>query len=337
MKKYWHLVWHILVLGGLIFAATKYIDGKEAWRAFRAFNWIYAIPVLLLTVSYLLVKGWRFVRVLDQLQDIDRWVVMRGYIAAQAATLLPGGLAARAGILEQAGVPVAKSAAAIAHSSLSDQAMLISCSLLSALWFETARKPVAILLAALIAISILLGLEATRTWLLQIVEWIASKLHWRGHWHKFIASMKDVSTLPNILAGLANAALACILMVEALDLCVRGIGAQVSYPTLLLAFTLPSLLGRISAMPGGVGVTEAGMVGVLDASPGVSLHEAAAAVFLFRIGTVLFAAVLGALCYFFGWKGTAEEASDEMVETTPQSTLKPDSLLQSTLTSNSNP
>jgi hypothetical protein len=30
MKKYFHLIWHVIVLGGLLFAATKYINGREA-------------------------------------------------------------------------------------------------------------------------------------------------------------------------------------------------------------------------------------------------------------------------------------------------------------------
>ncbi len=112
---------------------------------------------------------------------------------------------------------------------------------------------------------------------------------------------------PGVLLGaVANAAIAVALMVVALDLTLRGLGAKVGYATELLAFTLPSLLGRISAMPGGVGVTEAGMVGVLDAAPGVPLNQAAAAVVLFRIGTILFAAVVGGIVYFFGWRGAAE-------------------------------
>jgi uncharacterized protein (TIRG00374 family) len=282
-------------------------------------------------VAYLLVKGWRFVRILDQIEGVDRWVVMRGYIAGQAAALLPGGIAARAGILEQAGIPVEKSAAAITQSSLTDQAMLMLCALLSALWFEAARKPVAVLLAALLLVSVFLGVEATRTWLLSVVEWIAGKLRLQELWHKFIKSLKEISTPANIAAGLANAGIACLLMVIALDLCVRGIGAQVPYPTLLLAFSLPALMGRISAMPGGAGVTEAGMIGVLDAHPGVTLHDAAAAVFLFRIGTTLFGAVLGALCYFFGWKGREEDATDDDRPEEPSNLLQPEALIQSTL------
>jgi len=91
-------------------------------------------------------------------------------------------------------------------------------------------------------------------------------------------------------------------MVLALHLALLGVGAHVPPMTLLLAFTLPTMLGRISAMPAGVGVTEAGMIGILDSAPGVTLDQAAAATMIFRVGTVFFAALAGALVYAFYWR-----------------------------------
>src|SRR5688572_16752145 len=175
--KYLQYILHAAVFIGLIIAATKYIKGDECWRAMRQFDWTYAPLVLSLTVAYLLVKGGRFVRLLRHLTGANRWTVLRGYIAAQAATLLPGGIAARAGILEQAGVPLADSGAAVAHSSFTDQITLIACALLSALWFDAARKPALMLLAGLAVLSLLLGVEAARTWLLGVIEWVLGKFN----------------------------------------------------------------------------------------------------------------------------------------------------------------
>ena len=299
---------HVAVLLGLAVAATKYINGGEFWKAIHRFNWLHAPLILALSVAYVVVKGWRFVFLLRQLTNANRWVVLRAYIAGQACTLLPGGIAARAALLEQVNVPIADSAAAIALSSLSDQVLLIICSLLAALWFEAARKPVLILLSGLLVLSLLLGAQATRMWLLRVVEKLLGTLHLLDYWKGFLDSMKQLATVPILLGGLGNTALSFMLMVWALDLSVRGVGAQASPLTLLLAFTLPSLLGRISAMPGGVGVTEAGMVGILDAAPNVTLDQAAAAVTIFRIGTTLFAAIFGGLVYFLSWRPTADAA-----------------------------
>jgi uncharacterized protein (TIRG00374 family) len=299
---------HVAVLVGLIVADTKYISGKEVLRGVHRFDWSYAPLILALTVAYVLIKGWRFVYQLEQLNEVNRRVVFRGYVAGQACTLLPGGMAARVGILDQAGVPVEDSAASTALAGLSDQTVLIVCSLISALWFDAARMPALGLLAFLIVLSAMLGIEATRTWLLGLVEWLMGKVRLLDYWRRFLDSLRRITSLPILLGGVLNSALGFALMVAALDLAARGVGAEISYLTLLLAFTLPTMLGRISAMPGGVGVTEAGMVGILDAAPGVTIDQAAAATAIFRVGTVLFAAFLGGLVYLLGWRGTREEA-----------------------------
>jgi hypothetical protein len=49
------------------------------------------------------------------------------------------------------------------------------------------------------------------------------------------------------------------------------------------------------------------MVGILDHAPGVTLDQAAAAVLLYRVGTVLFAALFGGLVYWFGWHPSKEK------------------------------
>jgi hypothetical protein len=50
------------------------------------------------------------------------------------------------------------------------------------------------------------------------------------------------------------------------------------------------------------------MVGILNHAPEVSLDQAAAAVAVFRVGTVFWSALFGALVYWFGWRRTMAEA-----------------------------
>jgi uncharacterized protein (TIRG00374 family) len=299
---------HATVFIGLVIAAVKYIDGGEFVAALRHFNWLYAPLILSLTLGYLALKGWRFLVFLRPLAAVSWTIVMRAYVAGQGMTLIPAGVTARAGMLKQLGVPVAKSGAPIALSSLLDQAVFLVGSMLAALWFDAARKPLLVLLAVLAVLSLLLGVEATRKWLLDVVEWIMGKVRLLPQWHGFLASLGEVSKPRLLLIGLALTALAFALSVEALHLAAKGVGAEVPYPTLFLAFILPTMLGRISAMPGGVGVTEAGMVGILAATPGVATYQAAAAVAVFRVGTVFFAALVGAVVYVVGWRGTLEAA-----------------------------
>jgi uncharacterized protein (TIRG00374 family) len=316
--KWLQYVLHAAVLGGLVYAGMKYIDGARFTDALSRFDWYYAPIICLLGLASVLVKGWRFTRMMRELENASRSMLLRVYLAGQACTLLPGGGAARVGMLKQAGIPAAETAAPLAMSSLTDQAMFILCALLAALWFESARRPVLYLLSGLIAVSLILGLEATRTWLLRLIDRLMGHFQWREHWREFLQSLKQVASPPLLIGSLANTAVAFLLLLTALHLAVRGVSADVPYTTLLLAFALPTMLGRISAMPGGVGVTEAGMIGILDQTPGVSLDQAAAAVTIFRLGTVFFSALVGGLVYLFGWRGTKEqEKVYSQTETTP--------------------
>ena len=307
MKQGWlKYTLHAGVLIGIGFAAAKYISGDELITALRQFNWLYALPIMALSTGYLLSKAWRFHLLLKPLTPLAWSVTTRAYIAGQTMTLLPGGIAARAGLLKQAGVPVGTSSAPIALSSLLDQVVFLLCTLLAALWFDQARKPLVIVMGVLIVISVLLGIQAVRRWLLGVIEWLLGKAKLLEQWRAFIMSIRDLFKPKLILYGMLLTLFAFVLNVEALDLALNGVGADAHYATLFLAFVLPTMLGRISALPAGVGVTEAGMVSILSTVPEVSFAQAVAAVAIFRLGTVLFTALLGAFVYFFGWRGPKE-------------------------------
>lgn len=307
MKQGWlKYTLHAGVLIGIGFAAAKYISGDELITALRQFNWLYALPIMALSTGYLLSKAWRFHLLLKPLTPLAWSVTTRAYIAGQTMTLLPGGIAARAGLLKQAGVPVGTSSAPIALSSLLDQVVFLLCTLLAALWFDQARKPLVIVMGVLIVISVLLGIQAVRRWLLGVIEWLLGKAKLLEQWRAFIMSIRDLFKPKLILYGMLLTLFAFVLNVEALNLALNGVGADAHYATLFLAFVLPTMLGRISALPAGVGVTEAGMVSILSTVPEVSFAQAVAAVAIFRLGTVLFTALLGAFVYFFGWRGPKE-------------------------------
>jgi uncharacterized membrane protein YbhN (UPF0104 family) len=303
---YRHLL-HLAILTGLVVAGTKFLDSDEFVGALARFDWRYLPPILALSLAYLCVKAWRFAVQLRHLAGASRGVVTRGYIASQAATLIPGGFAMRAAILEQAGVPPPDSAASIAVASLSDVIVLLVGALIAALWFETARRPVVLALTVLILLSLLLSLEAVRSLLRGGAERLAARLHLLDRWQEFLGSLREAAASGLFFAAIGYGVLAFGLLVVALDLCMRGVGSAADCPTLLLAVTLPTLLGWLTPLPGGAGVTDVGMIGILNAADGVSLSASAAAVLIFRAATLLFAALVSSLVYLLAWRGQREQ------------------------------
>lgn len=288
---------YALVLVSLGIAARKYLNGEAIVAALRAFNWLYAPLILGLTILYLFLKGACFMVFLKPLVDYGRWAIMRAYLAGQVATLLPAGGAARVVVLKQVGVSLPKGGAAVLFASLTDQAILIGGMFLAAIWFEEARLPALIAIAVLAAIAVLLWIKPVRTRLLGTAAWFMEKVHLEDKWRSFQTAFDEGITLGVVLRGLAFTVAAFALMPLALGLALRGLGLAVPPGTLVLAFILPILLGHLSSLPGGVGVTEASMVAILSAVQGVDANLAAAAVAVFRVGTVFFAAVFGGFVY----------------------------------------
>ncbi|MCA9876094.1 MAG: flippase-like domain-containing protein [Anaerolineales bacterium] len=309
-REYLTAVLHAAILIGMGIAAVKYLNGEEVVQAFATFNFRLAPFILLLSLFFLLLKGVRFALLMEPFRGDLPWVTtFKAYVAGQAATLLPGGIAARAGLMKQVNVPVAKSSVAIAFSSMIDQLYFVLGSLTAVLWFEAARTAALAALGVVTAVTLILIIPASRRQLLRAADWLAEKFHIQDKWHTFVQAVPQVFTWRIMGFSLAITLLAFAAEVIALDLATRGVGLQLSYPTVLLGFFLPTMLGRILPVPGGVGVTEVSMVGFLAATSDADPNQLAAAVAIFRVGAIFFQALVGAVVYFTLWKGK-EEAAD---------------------------
>jgi glycosyltransferase 2 family protein len=75
--------------------------------------------------------------------------------------------------------------------------------------------------------------------------------------------------------------------------CVRGLGLDVSLAETTVVFTVASLAGALSLLPGGLGVAEAGMTALLVSLASVGRADAAAATVLIRLATLWFAVGAG--------------------------------------------
>jgi uncharacterized protein (TIRG00374 family) len=210
--------------------------------------------------------------------------------------------------MNQAGISVAKSGMPVALSSILDQVGFIGSALLAAIWFENIRIPVLILLGVLIVLGVIFAFPGPRRWLGNVASAIARRFHFADQWKNFLQHGREVINTRTILVAFALTVVGLLVQVIILDFSLRGFGFNVSYATLFFAYIVPTMLGRLSALPAGVGVTEASMVGFLSSSAGVDPDTGLAAAAIFRIATVFFQALLGALVYFFAWRGEKEKS-----------------------------
>ena len=309
MNNYLKYGLHAAVLIGLGIAGFKYLSGEGIWSAIRSFDYVYMPFILLIATLYFVLKAWRFHILLTPFADVKRGTVMRAYAAGQAATLVPGGIAARVGLLKQAEVPVEDSSVPVAFSSIADQTVFIAGALLAAIFFEPARMPAYIILGVLVVVGLLLFIPAVRGGLMSAAEWVTGKFGYKEQLHDFLENVTDLLNPSTILWTLGLTVASVVLEIVALDLTVRGVGESISYATLALAYVLPTMLGRLSGLPAGLGVTEAGMLGFLTSFSPLGIGAATAATVIFRIATAFFRALLGAVVYVVAWQGDEEDAT----------------------------
>lgn len=314
---------HLAIFIGLIWAIVKYVNGQEVLQTLRDFNLIYLPWMLLLALAYFLLKALRFVLLMSPFTDnVSNRIIFKGYIAGQPATLLPGGVAARAGLMKQAGIPLAQSSVPIAFDSLWDQAFFFLGGLLAAWWFPGARLPVFIITAVLILVAALLLLQPTRKKLAQLADRVARHFDQEEGWHRFLESIPRMFSRKILLGCITITAVAFTMQIITLYLTLRGLELSVPAPTLFLAFVLPTMLGRLVPVPGGIGVTEASMVGFLTQTSDLNTDTAVAAVAVFRVVTIVIPALVGAIVYYTMWHGE-EEKEGAAAEMDEQDTEKP--------------
>ncbi len=308
-SKYLKYGLHIAVVVGIIWAVVKYVNIQEVLDALRTFKQIYIPIMITLALGSFFLKGLRFVAMISPFsEDLDNKVIFKGYVAGQAVALLPGGVAARAGLMNQIGIPVSESGAPVAFQSTYDQFVLLMCGLIAALWFPAARFPIMIIIGVLAVAITLLAVPSTRNWLNGITEKIAGRFDREEDWEHFLDALPKVFTKKLIAISLLISVVAFGLQFVILWLAMDGMGLDMPIPTLFLAFVIPTMVGRLVPVPGGFGVTEAGMVGFLTSTTGVNSNTAVAAVALFRIAAILVPAAVGAIVYFFLWRGEEEDA-----------------------------
>lgn len=314
-QKYLKYILHVLVIGGVIWAGVRYLNGEEVVNAVQNFDYGLIPYMLLLATTYFLLKAARFIVLISPFtENISKWTVLRAYMAGQAMTLIPGGVAARAALMKQAGVSVAQSSVPVLLHSAWDQTVFLLGGLIAALWFPAARVPVLIILGVLIVVGTLFAIEAVRDWAGDKAESLAKRFDKEAEWERFLDAFPKVFKWKIMLAAFVITVVAFGTNIVTLDLAMRGLELEVAYPTLFLAFIIPTMLGRMVPVPGGFGVTEASMVGFLSSASEVNTNQTVAAVAMFRIATIVFPAFLGMIVYFFFWKG--EEEGEE--PTTPQ-------------------
>lgn len=294
------LVFGVLVLSGL----ALFGDLQDLGTSLRAFDWWLVAPILGLTcLNY----GLRFVKWEIYLRALDLarpslWLSLLTYLSAFSMSVTPGkvGELIKAIMLRRlTGAPIPRTAAILAAERVTDGLAMLALAAIGLTEFSYGRPLLAIgFVLALVAVVVL-----QRPGLSSAVAGRTARLPVAGRFVDQIAGFFSASNvlfrpqlaLTMVMLGMISWGGECL----AFYLVLRGLGFDASWNLLLVAtfvLAVSSVFGAMSMLPGGLGVAEAsvaGMLLILVDDDRMNRGMAAAATLLIRFATLWFAVLIG--------------------------------------------
>lgn len=242
-------------------------------------------------------RFWYLLKAMDIHQPLS--IVGLSYLSAQPVSLLPGGELYRSRTLERhTGVPMQRSVAQFTMQGVLEGSAMVTLAIISAIFLGKLRVPF-ICLGVVIVVGIVLinrngvanlGKILNRVPFLEIED--DSLKHLNRH-HKAVMRWQWFSWLYalSICIELVGSAVAL--------LSVASLGGHISVAQAVLVYVIPVIVGFVSFLPAGLGISEQSAVGIMLLSS-VSIATAVASTLLMRITIVGTGLAYGAAALFFG-------------------------------------
>lgn len=294
----------LFVVAGIIFYAVASLasDQSAVLSALASFpSGALALTLLLVFVGWIL-RGWRFYYYLrNSGESVPLGYSIAAFLAGFALTGTPGkvGEAVKGVFLKRDyGMPVTKVMGILVVERLMDLLGVLFLGSFSVLLFSEWKCLFFLCAAVVVAAGAFLCMERLYR---PVLEWIskASFLTW--------ISLKILDTLmagrhlmsPRVfIVGMLTSAVAWGLESVSLYLILRGLQLSSTLLQANFVYCFSTIVGALSMLPGGIGSTEAGMVGLL-AVMGIGYASALPAVILIRLCTLWAAIVVGVAFMIF--------------------------------------
>lgn len=278
---------------------TIWANAGRVAAALREFHWSMAVLACLLAAANYLVRFGRwqvYLRVLGlEVAPRDSLLV---FLAGFSLTVTPGklGEAIKAFLLRAShGFPVARTAPIVIAERVTDLLALLLLALVGVFHFDVDRRflvvGAVVVLGGVLVVSVDPLAEAALALAARLpgLRRVAPKLR-----EMHVSTAALLHPRPLVLAT-AIATVSWFFECLAFWVVVRGFpGASLGLRAATFIYATMTIAGALSFLPGGLGVTEAGMLALLVRfGVGIGRGQAAAATFVTRAATLWFAVALG--------------------------------------------
>ena len=258
-----------------------YADFGRLGDELASFRWeLFPLALALTALNYLL-RFWRWQRYLGRLEiEVPTGRSFAIFLAGLSGTITPAklGEVLKCGLLKRSfGVPVRRSVPIVLAERVTDASGVVVLAVAAGAGAN--RWPLLALALAGVAAIVLV----VRSPLLERFS--------------LLGEAPEVARVlletPLLLGMTALSAVSWFFECLAAYVCVRGLRLDLSLVDTVVVFSLGSLAGALSFLPGGLGVAEGSMTGLIQVLGDVPRAAAVAATVLIRLATLWFAVALG--------------------------------------------
>ncbi|MGO9388596.1 MAG: lysylphosphatidylglycerol synthase transmembrane domain-containing protein [Methanobacterium sp.] len=291
--------WLIILFAVVVYLIMGiYANFGNLLLALEKFNWIYLpLMIILVTLAYFV----RFIKWNFFLRNVDVNLPLKQnlfvFFSGLSMTITP----AKAGeiwkgwlIREINGENLSNTVPVVIVDRVTDVIGLIILSLTGILYYKSGIYVLLILVILFAAFIIAIKSETISNRLISILETRA------GRYSGDIKDMHETfkrSLATKYLVGMSLlAVVAWFLECLSIFFVIQGFGQSISLVLSVFLYSFASIVGAVSLIPGGLGVAEATLSGLLVIF-GFSSSIAVGAALIIRLGTLWYGAILGFLIY----------------------------------------
>lgn len=298
---------------GLLFGFVVFIllilfaDLRQVSLSMVGFRWaLYPLVIALTLWNYLLrfIK-WQYFLKLVGVKDLPVLSSARLFVAGFPLAVTPGkvGETLKGFWLRQlSGIPAARGISAVLAERISDGLAMLPLSSLGIFTYPRYWPAFVIVLGLLLGVIVISQMRPVALWLLSfgeripLIERLAHPLH--EFYESSFALFRPHATVLAVSLGVIS------WLAEGIGfyLILVGLGVPPGWEILSMAvfiLSFSTVIGAVSALPGGLLATDASLVGMLVLLLGLNPQMAAAATLLIRIATLWFAVILGLIAWVF--------------------------------------
>jgi len=282
-------------------------DLRAVGGLIRQFNWWYFAAALGLTLFNYTLRflKWHLYLRWSGVTSLSIPASARLFVAGFPLAVTPGkvGEALKGVWLNQrTGLPVARGISVVVAERLSDGLAVLLLSTLGVIAWPKYWPAFVVVLAGLLGVIVLSQIRPAALWVLDLLARLPLlrriSVGLREFYEGSFALFRPLATLAAVWLGMVSwlgEGIGFYLILLGLGLA-PGWGLA-SAAVFVLSFS--TIVGAVSALPGGLGAAEASIAGMLALTAGLTATQAAAGALLIRLATLWFGVALGLLVWAF--------------------------------------